>query len=257
LSKKTFDFIILEEKMFQGNLTKMTRATSLLVLAMLFFGTVSSVDAQQRRKRTKPRITRHTRTTAPRIAVYSVPANTKIRVRMQDTINSKTARAGDTFETKTVEPIYSRNGVEVIPQGSVIKGRIVSAQPARKGGKPGTIDVAFVSVVLPNGRTHAINGSLTDLDAKDAKSDNEGTASGDKMKYRKPIFIGGGATGGAIIGAIAGGGKGALIGGIIGGVGGLITETQTRGENAEVKSGTEFGVILNQAISLPKYVQPQ
>jgi hypothetical protein len=124
---------------------------------------------------------------------------------------------------------------------------------ARKGGKPGTIDVSFVQVKLPNGTTRSISGSLSDLDSKDAKSNNEGTASGDRMGHRKPIFIGGGAAGGAAIGAIAGGGKGALIGAIIGGVGGAITENQTKGENAEVKSGTEFGIVLNQAISMPKY----
>ena len=84
-------------------------------------------------------------------------------------------------------------------------------------------------------------------------SDSEGTASGDKMKHRKVIWYGGGAAGGALLGAAIGGGKGALIGGIIGGVGGLITETQTKGEDVDVKSGTEFGVYLNQAVSLPKF----
>lgn len=56
-----------------------------------------------------------------------------------------------------------------------------------------------------------------------------------------------------MIGGAIGGEKGALIGGIIGGVGGLIAETQTKGEEATVKSGTEFGVYLNQTISLPRY----
>ena len=66
---------------------------------------------------------------------------------------------------------------------------------------------------------------------------------------------GGGGVGGAVIGGAIGGGKGALIGGIIGGVGGLIAETQTKGEEATVKAGTEFGVYLNQSISLPRFVE--
>ncbi|MEP6923345.1 MAG: hypothetical protein ABI954_02675 [Pyrinomonadaceae bacterium] len=240
--------------MFQSFSLKNTlRYSGFLMLATLLFGMTFTADAQTRtRRRAKPRVVRRT-VAAPRVALYSVASNTKIRVRMEDTINSKTARVGDSFETRTVEPVYSTNGTVVIPEGSTIIGRVTAVTAARKGGKPGTIDVSFVQVRLPNGATRSINGSLADLDSKDAKSNNEGTASGDKMKYRKPIFIGGGAAGGAILGGAVGGGKGALIGGIIGGVGGLIGENQTKGENAEVKSGTEFGVVLNQAISMPKY----
>jgi len=86
-------------------------------------------------------------------------------------------------------------------------------------------------------------------------SDDEGTASGKKMGHRKTIFIGGGAAGGAILGAAISGGKGALIGGILGGAGGLLGERYTKGPEAEVKSGTEFGVYLNQAISMPRFTE--
>ena len=187
------------------------------------------------------------------VPVYSVPSGTVIRTRLNSKLSSKTSTEGSTFTATVTEPVYSNNGVVVIPVGSTVTGRVDSVQKARKGGKPGTIDVSFTSVRLPNGTTRAINGSLTDLDTKDGKSDNEGTASGDKMKHRKLIFIGGGGAGGALLGAAIGGGKGALIGGIIGGVGGLITETQTKGEDVNVKSGTEFGVYLNQSVSLPKF----
>ena len=241
--------------MFQSLSFKNTlRFSAFLLLATIFFGTVSNTDAQTRRRR-RPVIRRTTAVAKPRVALYSVAANTKVRVRMQDTIDSKTAKVGDTFETRTLEPVYSTNGSVVIPEGSTVVGRVDAVTAARKGGKPGTIDVSFVQVKLPNGVTRSINGSLSDLESDKAKSNNEGTASGDRMSHRKPIFIGGGAAGGAVIGAIAGGGKGALIGAIIGGVGGAITENQTKGENAEVKSGTEFGVVLNQAISMPKYTE--
>ncbi len=51
----------------------------------------------------------------------------------------------------------------------------------------------------------------------------------------------------------AGGGKGAAIGAGVGAVGGLIAKKMSKGPDAEVKSGTEFGVILNKGISLPRY----
>lgn len=213
-------------------------------------------DAFSQKKR-KPVIRKKRTTVAKKVAtpVYSIPSGTVMRVRLNSKLSSKTSAVGSTFSSTVSEPVYSSNGVIVIPTGSTVNGRVDSVEKARKGGKPGTIDVSFTSVRLPNGTTRSINGTLTDLDTKDGKSDNEGTAAGDKMKHRKLIFIGGGGAGGALLGAAIGGGKGALIGGIIGGVGGLITETQTKGEDVDVKSGTEFGVYLNQSVTLPRFVE--
>ncbi len=185
--------------------------------------------------------------------LYTVESGSVIRVRMNQTLSSKEAREGDTFTTGVTEPVYSNNGVVVIPSGSTVVGRVDSVQKAKKGGDPGTIDVSFIEVKLPNGTTRVINGSLTSLDTKTAKSDNEGTASGDDRKNDKIIFIGGGAGGGAILGGIIGGGKGAVIGGILGALGGLAGERLTKGEDATVKTGTEFGVMLNKSVTMPKF----
>lgn len=224
------------------------KITTALLATFLAFGTISGL-AQVRRPTIQRRST-VTRTTAD---LYTVPSGTNIRVRMNETINSKTARVGDTFTANVTEPVYSNSGVVVIPVGSTVVGRVNSVTRAKKGGDPGTIDVSFVEVKLPNGTRRAINGSLTDLNTKKAKSDNEGVASGDDRKNDKIIFIGGGAGGGAILGGLIGGGKGAAIGAILGGLGGLAGERLTRGEDAEVRSGTEFGVILNRSVSLPRF----
>ena len=225
-----------------------------LLLSFVMVSTmVEDVSAQTRRRPVIRKKTVVKRAPAPKL--YTVARGENIRVRMNNTLSSKTARVGQTFTTNVTESVYSSNGVVVIPEGSKITGRVDSVMPARKGGKPGTIDVSFYQVRLPNGLTRRINGSLTDLESDDAKSDNEGTASGDRMKHRKIIFIGGGGAGGAILGGAVGGGKGALIGGIIGAGAGLLGERMTKGEEAEVRSGTEFGVILNQAISLPRFAE--
>lgn len=188
-----------------------------------------------------------------KVTYYSIKTGTTIRVRMENEISSKTARIGDTFRTTTVDSIYSSGGVLLIPDGSTVYGRVNAVKPAAKNGNPGSIDVGFTSVVLPNKRKAAINGMLTSLDAGETKSDNEGTASVKKTSNRNLKFIGGGAAGGAIIGGIAGGGKGAAIGAGVGAVGGFITKKLSKGDEAQVKPGTEFGVILNRGISLPKY----
>jgi hypothetical protein len=190
----------------------------------------------------------------PAVPIYTVDSGTVIRSRMNNSISSKTAKVGQTFTVTVTEPVYSSNGVVVIPVGSTLTGHVNTVKAAEKGGKPGQIDVNFISLRLPNGKSRAINGSLTDLSGK-TSSDNEGTATGKKMNNRKLIFIGGGGAGGAVLGAAVGGGKGALIGGLLGAGGGFLGEKLTKGSEAEVKSGTEFGVYLNQAIALPKFVE--
>src|SRR5215211_4357531 len=225
-----------------------------ILISLISISAAVDLSAQTRKR---PVIRKKTvvRKTVPVAKLYTVPSGERIRARMNSTLNSKTARIGDTFSANVTEPVYSSTGVVVIPAGSKLTGRVDAVVAARKGGKPGTIDVSFNQVRLPNGLTRRINGSLTDLQSDDAKSNAEGTASGDRMKHRKIIFIGGGGAGGAVLGGAIGGGKGALVGGILGAGAGLLGERMTKGEDAEVRSGTEFGVILNQGLSLPRFAE--
>lgn len=223
-----------------------------LLAFVLVFG-VSGASAQKKPVLKKKAPVK--RVVKPVEPVYTVETATVLRVRMNQTISSKTARVGDTFRVTVTEPVYSSNGVVVIPTGSTLLGRVDSVKAAANGGKVGELDAHFIQASLPNGRKRSINGSLTDLDAGKTSSDSEGTATGDKMKHRKVIFIGGGAAGGTILGAAIGGGKGALISGIIGAGAGFLGDRFTKGAEAEVKSGTEFGVYLAQPITLPRFVE--
>ena len=224
------------------------RMLTFLVLLTLIAGAVLDASGQTRRRRGRRRVTR---VVTPAVQFYTVPTNTVIRVRMDTELNSRDARIGDRFTTTVVEPVYGgSSGVEVMPVGSRIGGRVTQVNRAGKR-TPGNITVAFDSIRLPNGRTAVINGSLTTLQADNVNSDNEGTVKGTSNRKRDAVFIGGGVAGGAIIGGIAGGGKGALIGGILGGALGTGARVLEKEKEAEVKSGTEFGVILNRSVSLP------
>lgn len=229
------------------------RATNLLVLFAIILGTVVPSFAATQRRRVRRRAPVARRTTTPPVRYYTVPAETVVRVRMDTELNSKTARVGDRFSTTVTEPVYGGgSGVDVVPTGSKVWGRVTSV---RRAGRrtPGNISVSFNQVELPTGARHTINGSLSSLQADDVNSDNEGTVSGKGNRKRDAVFIGGGAATGAIIGAIAGGGKGAAIGAILGGGLGTGARVYEKEQDAEVKSGTEFGVILNRAVSLPEY----
>src|SRR5215813_3067897 len=214
----------------------MTRKIVLVLLVVLVSST--AVFAQKKK---------------PRIRYYSISANRTFHVRMNDSLNSGSARIGDTFSTTVIDPVYSTNGVELIPSGSIVTGRVTAVQKAQKDGNPGVLSVIFYHLNLPNGRAASMSGSLTDLSSGNTSSDNEGTASAKKTSHRNAKFIGGGAGGGLLIGAIAGGGKGLAIGAGVGAGVGFLAKKLKKGDEAKVNQGTEFGVILNRAVSLPAY----
>ena len=213
--------------------------------------------AQKKTTRKKPTLKPKTTTTAttkvPAPKTYELKAGAKFRTRINEQLSSKTSKVGDMFTVTVVDPMYAEGGELVVPAGSIINGKVTQVTPAKRGGEVGMIDVEFTSVQLPNKKKYAINGTLTDLSAE-AKSDDEGQVSGDKMKHRKIVFIGGGAAGGALLGAIVGGGKATAIGAAIGAGVGILGERLLKGEEAVVKPGTEFGIYLNKTVFLPKYV---
>jgi len=171
---------------------------------------------------------------------YSVPANTVMRLRMRDTLTSKTATVGQHFSTTTVDPVYAK-GFQVIPPGSLVTGQVTSVKKASRKSDAGSMTVVFTNVQLPNGRSYAMNGSLTDAE----NTDNEGQVKGSSSKKRNIAFVGGG----AVVGALVNGAAGAGIGAGVGIAGALLS----KGKEAEVKSGTEFNIILNRSMLLPVY----
>jgi len=236
--------------MTRSNLAQ--RALSLFAVLLLIAGCTLPVAAQRRRTRTRRHTTTRTTNAPPPVRYYTLSADQTIRVRMDSELTSRTARIGDRFSTTVTEPVRSDSGAELIPVGSKIWGRVSSVKRAERRS-PGNISVSFYQVELPNHARYPLNGSLTTLQTDQVNSDSESTVKGRSNTKRDVVFIGGGAATGALIGAIAGGGRGAGIGAIIGGGLGTVGRVIEKEQEADVKSGTEFGVILNQSVRLPEY----
>lgn len=185
----------------------------------------------------------------PVYATYTLPRNQYFRLRMNQTLNSRVARVGDRFQTTVVTPVYA-SGVEVVPAGSVVEGRVTSVSPARTRGREGQIGLQFDAVVLPDGTKVGLDGSLTELqDARAGTVDAENEVSGNSSEKRNIGYIGGGTVGGAVLGGAIGGGKGAGIGAIIGAGAGVAGVMLQKGNEAELRSGTEIGMTTTQPIT--------
>jgi hypothetical protein len=130
-----------------------------------------------------------------------VPAGKSLVVRMGNTIDTKTANAGDSF-TGVLAQSVAVDGVVAIPAGAGVAGTVVAAKsPGRFKGE-GTLSVALTSLNVRGVPTTISSSTYTQT----VKGKGKRTA----------VMAGGGTGAGALIGGLAGGGKGALIGGLVG-----------------------------------------
>lgn len=151
----------------------------------------------------------------------SVPAGTRIDMRITQTLDSETTQPGTPFSGVVTHEVVS-DGLVVIPAGSGVTGTVVDAKDAAhfKGS-------SLLSLQLTSVRRHGTNIAITtDPYVLEGKGRGGNTAA----------KVGGGAAIGAVLGGIFGGGKGAAIGAAAGGGGGAVVQGVTRGQQVTVPS---------------------
>ena len=77
----------------------------------------------------------------------TVPAGTELEVRMQSSLSSATASAGEQFEAVLQEPLVI-NGEVVAPNGTDVTGRVVAVCRSGRLHKPGYLRITLVSLTL-------------------------------------------------------------------------------------------------------------
>ena len=204
-------------------------AAKLLIVLTILIALPVMAGAQTRRK---PRLRR----TAPRPAVVVpalVPIATNLKVRLNDTLSSKESRAGDKFAATVIDPVRFNE--------AIVHGHIRSIVKSGKVTGRTTMNLAFDSIDLTDGRHGVLHGYVTKVYGSDAaKADEEGGVQSKSRGNQTLKRSGIGATAGAIIGGIAGGGKGAAIGLILDGAGGAGSLAINGSKELRLESGTEL-----------------
>jgi len=185
-------------------------------------------------QRTKPKLRRSTtRRTTTRKVVTLVPVGTDLKVRLNETLSSKDSRVGDRFTATVIDPSRFDE--------AKVTGHISSIQKSGKIKGRTSMNLAFDSVQLLDGRSEPMHGYVTRVYGSDAgRADNEGGVESGSRTKQTVKRAGIGATVGAIVGGIAGGGKGAAIGLLIGGAGGAGSLAVQGNKELKLESGTEL-----------------
>lgn len=159
----------------------------------------------------------------------TLPADTRITVRMIESVNSQTARRGQTFRASIDEPVVVGDR-QVIPRGADVITKLVEEQQSGKFEGRAVLTMALVSI--------NVEGRMVDVTTTDVRTESASRGN------RTAGVVGGGAAVGAIIGALAGGGKGAAIGAASGGALGGATEILTSGQQVKIPSETRLSFRL-------------
>jgi hypothetical protein len=171
----------------------------------------------------------------PAFHTITLPPDTVLPVRLNQTLDSATTQTGDVFNGVIASDVIVDNLV-VLPQGTPVSGRVVAVQEAAhfKGNSLLTIELTTLD-------HHGEHIALT-TDSFSKAGSGRGKNTAEK--------VGGGAAVGAILGGILGGGKGAAIGAAAGGGAGAGVNAATRGQQVQIPAETLVRFHLTNSIAL-------
>jgi outer membrane lipoprotein SlyB len=166
----------------------------------------------------------------------TVPAGTRILIRMVDSIDSTKQKTGDRF-TASLETNLQAEDTVIAPRGSKLYGRLAQASSAGRMSGSSELTLELTDIVI-NDTAYPLLTSTYEVKGK-----------GEGGNTAKKVV--GGAGLGALIGGIAGGGKGAGIGAAAGAATGTAVAGAKKGQQLQIASETLLEFRLQQPVSLP------
>jgi Zn-dependent protease with chaperone function len=159
----------------------------------------------------------------------SVPADTVLMVSFQQALSSADSRSGDRFTARVVDPVLL-NGRVAIAAGSIVSGRVVAVQPAKKIGGRAQLNLEFTSIRFASGGESPISASLN----------------GQADSQKDAVTIGAAAAGGAVLGRVLGkDSNSTVLGAVIGGAIGTGIAARKKGEEVNLPEGVAVEIRLD------------
>jgi len=168
----------------------------------------------------------------------TVPEGTRILVRMIDSVDSETNRAGDHFRA-SLETNLEQDGYILARRGTEVYGELSNVKGAGHLSGHAELKLELTGIRIHDNLIPLVTG------------DYEAVGKGRGGNTAKKTV--GGAALGAIIGALAGGGRGAAIGAGVGAGAGATVNIITKGERVRVPSET----VLEFRLDAPLRLRPE
>ena len=166
----------------------------------------------------------------------TVPAGTRLLVRMVDSVDSSKQQAGYRFTANLETNLQAQDEV-VAPAGTKVYGRLSNAKSAGRMSGGAELTLELTDIVI-NGTAYPLLTS-----GYEVRSQGKGGSTAKK--------VAGGAGLGALIGGLAGGGKGAAIGLGAGAAAGTAVSAAGKGKQVLIPSESLIEFRLQHPVTLP------
>jgi len=174
-------------------------------------------------------------------APLMLSAGTRVPLSANDTITTRSAKAGDPFTATVSQDVKDATGRVIIPAGASVSGTITAAEPAPNPNSTGRIELSATSVSV-RGKSYPIEASVVSMDTI---MKGRGVTKADAAK------VAGGAVAGAILGKIVGKNtKGAVIGGAAGAAAGAAAARASRDIDVVIPKGAAITIKLDKSLTV-------
>ncbi len=182
-----------------------------------------------------------------------IPPGAHVLLRMENSLNTRTAQEGDYVYLRTAVPIASAGEI-VVPTGSYVQGVVSEAKRSGRVKGRAQLAIRLETLTLGSGKVYkfaphvsAVDSGETGQKVVGAENTIEQASSRGQDVERIAILAGSGAG----IGGIADQSwKGAGIGAGVGSAVGLATVLLTRGKEVELRQGSTLDVVFDRPVSL-------
>jgi type IV secretion system protein VirB10 len=182
-----------------------------------------------------------------------IPQGAHVLLRMENSVNTRTAKEGDFVYLRTAIPI-ANSGEIAVPAGSYVQGVVsLSKQSGRVKGRA-QLAIRLETLTLASGKVYKFSPHLSSVDGGETGQKVEGSentveqAPGKGQDAERIAILAGS---GAALGGLADRSwKGAGIGAGVGSAVGLATVLLTRGKEVELRQGSTLDVVFDRPVSL-------
>jgi type IV secretion system protein VirB10 len=187
------------------------------------------------------------------LSAAEIPQGAHVLLRMENSINTRTAQAGDYVYLRTGSPIGT-GGEIVVPVGSYVQGVVTQAKRSGRVAGRAQLAIRLETLTLGSGKTLKFSPHLTAVDSGETGQKvvgREGTVEQAPSRGEDARQIAILAGSGAAVGGLADRSwKGAGIGAGVGSAVGLATVLLTRGKEVELRQGASLDVVFDRPVAI-------
>jgi hypothetical protein len=191
----------------------------------------------------------------PQEATSKIPAGTRIKLRLLDSLSTRHNERGDSFQAEVVNHVMVQDRI-LIPAGTLVNGVIANLERAGRIKGRASMNFRFANLEFAGGTKVPIRARIISIEEQESQEikDEEGTVQAEGTKSEDARRVGAASGIGALIGVLTGGKRGAKTGAVIGTVAGLAGVLTSRGRDLQLDSRAELMVELDREVEVPHRV---